>query len=499
MSKNIISGAIIFFSLFVQLQLFSQQHKHHTFTIVQHENKFGLVSDESGKSILPIEFDTIINLLPSGGLYLLEKQNKYGIAKYVRSIKGNMQKMEIRDSNHWETTTCVYDTIMLYNEIYKKTLILEKEGKYEYNSLEMFYITQMDAPSTYTRSDRAFIQNVYYSQNAYDTIIPDLNILYLKVKNLWGIHLVLSDKEIECQWDSITQIDRIPNKLITYILVWKNGKAAILNTSWDINHPEVAKSRNYILTTPYNFTNETKFDLFADQVNVNVQKGQISIFNMHTLNETKLHSKEGLFIRKDSSLYYQMFTGYSPDFQDTLISLKGRPDCYYTPSYLRDEGVKKYKRDLNIEKNTVQYEVYLNTTKNYITIYYFDKTGNLIESFDSSQFIYSEIMGGLLVVAYDCSLKDNNIVPVHIHSVMDNMIIKSYNKKNRIYEVTNEDKYSVIYSTKFNSSLVNIETTSSGSEYTLHDGRMKKKKIGYIIYDKEQKTYRVVRFKWMAE
>lgn len=483
---------IITFSIFLfthNSPLFSQQIKHHSFTVVKNEGKYGIVEDKTGDLIVSFQYDTIVNLFPFGGVYILNKGNKYGTAKYIRQIESDFETLTRNDTSYWEFSEINYDTI-IFNDEYRKSIVLKKDNVYTFQVFNIFYIPQLDnGIHYYNTKDKAFIEEVYESSNSYDTIFAESNLIIYKKSHKYGIHLTDFGKELPIQWDSISKLTmQEEGKYIGKVLVWKNGKAAILKTNWDINKPEIAESRNFILTSPYYFSNESDFFLSSTKLFVNLHNQPLRIIDLNTFDEITLLSNDNSCILRDTSKYYVIYFDFVLNNHEQIITQVKSRELYENQK--RNSVYKLLPLKENITTCFLFWEqVYYNNIDGSAKINYSDINCRY-------EIIHTIKGNGDIVLSYNLDYADSNTVPVTFYSAIDKEIIKQYTRKNRFFVV--ED--GIIYAMKVS----DLEEHIRKGGYQLfghyRDSYFKKIKIcGYIIFDYNINKYRIVRYNWMTK
>lgn len=489
----------LFFFFFIPSSFFSQNIKDITSTIVERDGKFGLVEDGSGKTVLTIDYDTIINLTLFKGFYSYKKNGKYGYARLIRNVELK-ENYRLYDSSYWEISENEYDEVLLDSQ-WADVVILKKGNVNYFQIHDMYFIHDLDQNPHHIIEKRAFIEGVYNSKIEYDSIYIDQNIIFLQSNNKWGLCLQEFKKELPCQWDSVTPLKR-NEKYISFLYVWKNSKMALLKTNWNINDPGVAESRNYILTTPYEFnsTNEliiNNSSYFDNKVFVNQINKSIRFFDMETLKETIIQSEKGPLLRIDTTKEYNIyFIGKreseksikNQNFILTSVNSKNWNHLTY------DYKLKSLKS--NIITGPFSSQLYFNK---------YDVNGSTISSYSETDFMYKTLNiknDYDIVLGYNLSSTDSNNVSVTLYSSFDKTIIKQYSKKNKFIDVEDGVIYSIDV-TDINQHLKNGRSIQFGrysdeSPWEYRKLRLKTKVIGYIKYDPIESKYRVVRFKWMA-
>jgi hypothetical protein len=451
--------------LIVWSHCFSQVIKQQHSTIVELNEKYGLVEDGTGKVVLSNEYDTVISFTPFKGVYSFRKNNKFGYAYLLFNWN--------KETYSWVVSECIYDTIYYHDLAVADFLIYKEKNHLKYQNFEVRPIYQNNG---FTYPDKAIIKSDYTSSNSYDTLYPSESNLILKYNDKYGIHIGFNH-ELECQWDSITQYNK-------HYLVWKGENFAHLTAYWNYDSEEIAKAHNYILTTPYIFRkfNEIKY---SDNFMFCVQHDEpLRIFENFGTKEVVIHFNNGEVLKVDTAFNYN-------------VSVNSKNQYFVISAKFKEESTVIEEIKTKFNKNTVKYEVIFDRFHPKVNqLFIVNKNGEIVRSMDSSMNIYY-YNNDNFILEYDYSSLNPNFVPMMVIDIESGKIIKKYSKKNTIYDIEYYSQYSTIFATKYKGNSMSTETNPQRDVTSQIDGRLKKQTIGYLKYDYIKKMHKIVRFKWM--
>ncbi|MBK7129638.1 MAG: AhpC/TSA family protein [Crocinitomicaceae bacterium] len=483
-----------FLTFFIKLNCVSQDHDYlkrnmeidQIFsTIVSHEGKYGLVENKSGNTVLPIDYDTVVNHTESQTVYSFKKDDKYGYALLIF----DEQMWEY----HWEITELIYDTVYFKNfyewDAYSNYLVKKRNGRYEFLSFDFEVIWN---PYRAHRTDKSWcIINYYASKNSYDTLYfsatvdrRDYDTIYRLVyrnNNKIGLQYLHYETncELPCLWDSVTY-DPIKHK----DYVWKDGKFAILFIHWTGELGwRLGEANNFVLSTPYAFTNKDEFyikDLdLGSPVVVVIQHGKpFKIYIDYGSKEINFHYADGSDLIVDTSYFIpEIFRAPhppGPSHRDGSL--------YYNDGFrLQVNGARPWTCEYNSSGDgTIRGAMFIT-----------DSAGQIIYSFSDT--------------AYGYFLNER--------SPTDNLVFgKTWNRDGLVYHEIQENYQETFKIFDIKTGEVLWEISEPQTQYYLDDyyypynmiraeyldkkGIDKEKIVGYIVYNK--KGLKVCKYKWIS-
>ncbi|MBK7129640.1 MAG: hypothetical protein IPM74_05950 [Crocinitomicaceae bacterium] len=473
-----------FLTFFIKLNSVSQDQIFST--IVSHEGKYGLVENKSGNTVLPIEYDSVISYTSAHIIFSFYKNHKHGYAL----LFFDKDEWEY----HWEISELDYDTI--YSPLHGY-LIRKKDNRYDFLCMwdEVLWSPYRDPEVSWRNNKYRILTTKFTSAHSYDTIflsmgktrfMKDEVSSYIPAKivfrenNQVGFHLIKDDVSIEtpCQWDSLVYV----NTFCDY--AWKDGKFAILFTDWgDYGEPQrIAESSNYILTTPYIFTNKDEFYIeyldLGSPVVVVIQHGKpFKIYIDYGSKEINFHYADGSDLIVDTSYFIPEI--FRAPFPPSASHRDG--SLYYNDGFrLQVNGARPW---------TYEYDKSRGVTRG--AMFITDSAGQIIYSFSDTAYGYF-LNGG--------PPSDNLVFGKtwNRDGLGADQIQENYQETFKIFDIkTGEVLWEISEpQTRYYLDDFYYPYNMIRAEYLDKKGIDKEKIVGYIVYNK--KGLKVCKYKWIS-